>query len=65
MVAIKSHFSKVTENSDTLLGNLHEEKDEEKDITTKCPEKQDNIFICIASKGNGGLMENRKGKKYM
>lgn len=39
MVAIKSHFSKVTENSNTLLGNFHEEKDEEKDITIKCPEK--------------------------
>lgn len=39
MVSIKSYFNKMTENNNILLGNLHEEKDEEKYISTKCPEK--------------------------
>lgn len=32
-------FSEVAVNSNTLLRDLHEEKDEEKYIDIKCPEK--------------------------
>lgn len=39
MVPMKSCFSKVAENNNTLLGNLHKEKDEKKHKTIKYPEK--------------------------
>lgn len=44
MAPIKSYFSKMTENNNTLLGNLHEEKDEEKYMIIECPEMR-TIFL--------------------